>query len=270
MYEKHWGLNEKPFENTPDPQFMFHSSQHEEAYLRMMYAIREGKGAALLTGEYGSGKTLLSRVIINELIEDTVHYEVALVTYPQLTPIQFMQEMIYQLDSSAVSDENTVVLLRHLQESLYRNFKGGKRTVIMVDEAQVIKDAETLEELRLLLNFQLNDSFLATLILIGQPELIKTVNNIPQLEQRISVKYHLHALDRNESEKYIRHRLDVAGAKGAIFTEEAVSLVYDYSQGIPRRINNACDIALLVGYTQAAKEIDKKIVEYVLKDLTKG
>jgi type II secretory pathway predicted ATPase ExeA len=163
-----------------------------------------------------------------------------------------------------------VVLLRHLQESLYRNFKGGKRTVIMVDEAQVIKDAETLEELRLLLNFQLNDSFLATLILIGQPELIKTVNNIPQLEQRISVKYHLHALDRNESEKYIRHRLDVAGAKGAIFTEEAVSLVYDYSQGIPRRINNACDIALLVGYTQAAKEIDKKIVEYVLKDLTKG
>ena len=268
MYEKYWRLKEKPFENTPEPRFIYSSKKHEEALMRIMYAIKEEKGAALLSGEYGSGKTLLSRIIMDELIRNKI-YEVALITYPQLTPIQFMQELIYQLEGSNIRNDDKVILLHHLQDRIYKNFKEGKKTVIIIDEAQVIKDEETFEELRLFLNFQLNNKFLLTLILIGQPELINKINNVPQLEQRMSIKFHLNALDKSESKEYIYHRLKVAGRSRAIFTKEAIDLIYDYSQGIPRKINNVCDIALLIGFGQEAKEIDEKILEYVIGDLTK-
>lgn len=235
--------------------------------MRMMYAIKEGKGAAMLSGEYGSGKTLLSRIIIDELIKNKI-YEVCLVTHPRLTSVQFLQELIYQLENLNIVGEKPI-LLHHLQESIYKNFKEDKKTVIMIDEAQIIKDKETFEELRLLLNFQLNDKFLLTLMLIGQPELIKKVNSIPQLEQRIGIKFHLEALDKNESEEYIRHRLAVAARKEPIFTKEALELIYEYSTGLPRKINNVCDIALLIGFGQEMKEIDKETLGYVVKDLTR-
>lgn len=268
MYEKYWELKEKPFENTPDPRFIYHSKKHEEALIRMLYAIKEEKGAAMLTGGYGSGKTLLSRIIIDELIQNKI-YEVSLITYPKLNPIQFIQEIIYQLENSEIRSDEPA-LLHHLQERMYLNFKEGKRTVIIIDEAQIIKDQETFEELRLLLNFQLNNKFLLTLILIGQPELIKKINLIPQFEQRIGIKFHLDALDKNETIGYIHHRLSIAGRQEPIFTKEALDLIYNYSTGIPRKINNVCDIALLIGLGQEAKKIDETIVKYVIGDLTKG
>lgn len=267
MYEKYWNLKEKPFENTPDPRFVYYSRQHEEALMRMMYAVKEQKGAAMLSGEYGSGKTILSRIIIDELVKNKI-YEVALVTHPQFTPIQFLQELIYQLENVNIKG-NKPTLLHRLEEAIYKNFKESKRTVIIIDESQIIRDKETLEELRLLLNFQLNNRFLLTLVLIGQPELIKKVNSIPQLEQRISVKFHLDALNREETNEYICHRLTVADRKVPVFTEEAIDLIYHYSGGLPRKINNVCDISLLIGFGQEAKEVDKEILRYVIGDLTK-
>lgn len=265
MYEKYWGLKEKPFENTPDPHFIYYSRKHEEALMRLLYAIKEEKGAAMLTGEYGSGKTVLSRIIIDELIKNEI-YEVALIIHPQLTPIEFIQEIIYQLKNETVTGPKPQ-LLHILQDTIYRNFNDGKRTVILIDEAQIIKDRETLEEIRLFLNFQLNNRFLITLVLIGQPELLDKIKPIPQLQQRLGIKYHLVGLDRSETEGYIKHRLSVAGAARDIFNKKAFEPIYNYSDGIPRKINNICDMSLLIGFGQEVKLIDKDLIEKLAADL---
>lgn len=267
MYEKYWGLTEKPFENTPDPRFMYYSKKHEEALTRMLYAIKEEKGAAMLSGEYGSGKTILSRIIIDELIKNKI-YEVALIVHPQLTPLQFIQEIIYQLKNEHVQGSKPQ-LLHTMQDIIYKNHNDQKKTVILIDEAQIIKNKETFEELRLILNFQLNNKFLITLVLIGQPELLNKVKAIPQLEQRLGIKYHLTALDRKETEEYIKHRLSVAGAKSEIFTAEAIQAIYDYSQGLPRKINNICDMGLLIGFGKEAKEIDGELIERIASDFNR-
>ncbi len=268
MYEKYWGLSEKPFENTPNPRFMYYSKKHEEALTRLLYAIKEEKGAAMLTGEYGSGKTILSRIIIDELIKNKI-YEVALIIHPQLTPTQFIQEIIYQLKNEHANGSKPQ-LLHTMQDIIYKNYGEQKKTVILIDEAQIIKSQETLEELRLFLNFQLNDKFLITLILIGQPELLNKVKAIPQLEQRLGIKYHLVALDEREEEEYIKYRLSIAGVQTEIFNKEAMEVIYRYSKGLPRKINNICDMCLLIGFGQEAKEINKELAEKVAQDLDKG
>src|SRR3989338_3535754 len=134
MYENYWGLTEKPFENTPDPRFMYYSKKHEEALMRLLYAIKEEKGSAMLTGDYGSGKTILSRIIIDELMKDE-KYEVALITHPRLSPIQFIQEIIYQLKNEHAKGSKPQ-LLHIMQDIIYKNFNEGKKTVILIDEAQ--------------------------------------------------------------------------------------------------------------------------------------
>ncbi len=267
MYDRYWGLVEKPFENTPDPRFMYYSKKHEEALTRLLYAIKEEKGAAMLTGEYGSGKTILSRIIIDELIKNKI-YEVALIIHPQLTPVQFIQEIIYQLKNEHVKASKPR-LLHIMQDIIYKNFQEHKKTVILIDEAQVIKNQETFDEIRLFLNFQLNNKFLITLILIGQPELLNKIKAIPQLEQRLGIKYHLFGLDDKETEEYIKHRLAVAGAKAEVFTREAIQVIYEYSKGIPRKINNVCDMSLLIGFGQEVKEINKELTERVIADLNR-
>ena len=265
MYEKYWGLTEKPFENTPNPKFMYYSKKHEEALMRLLYAIKEEKGAAMLTGEYGSGKTALSRIVIDELIKDKI-YEAALITHPQLTPVEFIQEIIYQLKNEHVKGSKPQ-LLHIMQDIIYKNFNEGKKTVILIDEAQIIKSKETFEEVRLFLNFQLNDKFLITLVLIGQPELLSKIRSIPQLKQRLGVKYHLSGLNDVETSEYIKHRLSVGGSTMELFTQEAVEVIYDYSKGLPRSINNVCDMCLLIGFGQEAKVVDKELAQKVVADL---
>lgn len=265
MYRKYWRLREKPFENTPDPHFLYYSRRHEEALSRMLYVIREQKGAAILTGEYGSGKTLLSRVLLEELNQD--QYQSALIFNPRLPSLELLKEVIYQLGRDVSSLSNKTDLLHSLNEILYKNKNEDKNTVIVVDEAQAIGEEESFEELRLLLNFQLNDNFLLTLILLGQPELKKKIDNMPQLRQRLAVRYHLKALTKIETKEYIEHRLEVAGAKQQIFSEEAFSEVYNFSAGIPRRINNICDMSLLVGCGEEIALIDSRIIKEVAEDL---
>lgn len=267
MYEQYWGLTEKPFDNTPDPRFMYYSKQHEEALAVLLYAIKEEKGAAMLTGEYGSGKTVLSRIIIDELMKNKA-YEVALIIYPQLTPTQFMQEIIYQLKNEQAKGSKPQ-LLHLMQDLFYKNYQEDKKTIILIDEAQIIKSQETLDEIRLILNFQLNNKFLITLLLIGQPELLKKVKSMPQLEQRLGIKYHLAGLNTQETEEYINHRLAVAGATRQIFTREAIQAIYEYSNGLPRMINNICDMSLLIGFGQEAKGIDEQLTQRVALDLNR-
>ena len=261
MYTEYWQLTKKPFENTPDPDFFYLSPEHEEAHIRMLYALRENKGAALLTGEYGSGKTNLIRVLVQELEEDK--NVVAFLNYPRWETTELYKDVLYELGED-IPDESGSGLMRTLSETCYRNFSNGKNTLVIVDEAQLIRDELILEEVRLLLNFQLNDRFLLTLFLVGQPELRERVMAIPELEQRLSIKFHLHNLDRESTHKYISHRLRVAGREENMFTEEAMDFIYLSSHGTPRRINNICDMSLLVGFGKRLDEIDLSIAKSAL------
>jgi general secretion pathway protein A len=265
VYEAYWNLSTNPFKNTPDTRFFYFSRQHEEALTRLLYTITEDKGAMVLTGEYGCGKTLLSRALLEHL--DPERYDVALLPHPNLRPVEFLQEILHQFGCRVSDVENKGELLRLLQELLKRNHARGRSTLILVDEAQMVHEPGTLEEIRVLLNFQLDESFLLTLILIGQPELRDTLEAMPQLSQRLAMRYHLHALSDEHSHQYIRHRLQVAGATHEVFTSGAESLLVEHGQGIPRQMNNLADMALMVGFGQKAPVVDEKILRQVAATL---
>ncbi len=267
MYEEYWGLKEKPFENTPDPRFLYYSPKHEEALTRLLYAIREKKGAAVLTGGFGSGKTVLSRALWDEL-QDHDRYRLIYITNPQIPTIEFIREIVRQLGEPKEGlPEKKSDLLDLLGKILERDANIGRDIVIIIDEAQLIESRETFEELRLLLNFQLNERFLLTLILLGQPELRERIANLPQLKQRLSVRYHLSNLNEKETGEYINQRLKIAGQKKELFGSETISLIHQASQGLPREINNICDLSLLTGMGKGIAKIDKKIIREVIKDL---
>jgi general secretion pathway protein A len=246
MYLDYWGLQEFPFENVPDPRFMYFSPEFEEALIRLLYAVERKKGAALLTGEVGCGKTTLSRVLIQRLSENNA--DISLITNPSLDPPDFLKEILYQF-------------------GMLENMKEEKITLLIIDEAQVISP-QTFEEVRLLLNFQLNDRFLLTLILIGQPELRDIIREIKQLDQRIAIKYHLTPLTFDDTIKYIRTRLKVAGAEKDVFTLESIDEIFRHSSGIPRKINNICDMCLMIGFVAKTQIIDSGVTRKVIKDLS--
>lgn len=265
MYEAYWQLKEKPFENTPDPRFTYYTLQHQEALARLLYVVRERKSAALLTGDYGCGKTLLSRVLWQELQQEN-RYQSVFILNPRLSSLEFIQEIVHQL-SGDTSSPNKIELFHTLHKIFYSNYNAGKHTVLIIDESQAIQDSNTFEELRLLLNFQLANAFLLTIILLGQPELKHMVANLPQLSQRMAVHYHLRPFSEQETKEYIEYRLNVAQAGRKIFEEDACKEIYFYSMGIPRRINNICDLALLVGFGSGLASIDRKTILNVGEDL---
>jgi type II secretory pathway predicted ATPase ExeA len=263
MYEAYWGFSQPPFDNSPNPKFFYLSPDHEEALVRLMYAVRQRKGCALLTGEYGCGKTTLSRALIQRL--EAERYEIALLTNPSWNAVDFLLELLYQLGIEA-QERGKTGLLHQLNDAFFRNFQAGRDTVIIVDEAQLIDDDGVFEELRLLLNFQTDDRFLVTLLLIGSPELVAKVRRLRHVDQRVAIRYHLNTMDDTHTANYIGHRLTMAGQAAQLFTEGAIKLVFDFTRGIPREINNVCDIALLVGYSKRLKEIDERIMTEVIKD----
>ncbi|MFW6131023.1 MAG: ExeA family protein [Candidatus Aminicenantaceae bacterium] len=265
MYEQYWQINEKPFENTPDPRFIYLSSEHVEALTRLSYAIEEQKGAALLTGVYGCGKTVISRILFEILPQDK--YDICLVTNPMLSSVDLLREICFQLGISHNNGGTKPKLLQSLNNHLFSNMNSHKETVIIIDEAHTIRDIRTFEELRLLLNFQLNYKFLMTLVLIGQPELIKKIEELKPLKQRLATRYHLTPLEKSEIKQYIKHRLEIAGTTQDIFSDPAVDLIWEYSKGIPRMINHVCDISLLIGFSNDKEEIDKDTAEKAIRNL---
>jgi len=264
-YNQFWNLSEKPFENTPDPKFLYWSRQHEEAMSRMLYVIKEKKGAMLITGEYGSGKTLLTRVLLKELSSE--QYQEALILNPMLSPTQMIKEIIHQLGGVIPAATSKAMIFNKLNELLLDINKKNKLPVIVVDEAQAIEKIASFEEFRLMLNFQLNDGFLLSLVLVGQPELKTKIKRLPQLEQRLALRYHLRAFSELETKEYILHRLKVAGSVAEIFSEDAFKDIFAYSEGIARKINNICDFSLLVGSGEKAGKIDSGLMKKVVADL---
>ena len=262
MYLEYWGLQKFPFENAPDPEFMYYSYEHEEALVRLVYAVRHNKGAVMLSGEIGCGKTMLSRVFIQQLPDS--EFDVGLMTNPSLEPIDFLKEAIYQIGLNSQTNSKPE-LLSILNNRMLENSKDNRSMILIIDEAQLIY-RDTLEEIRLLLNFQLNDRYLLNLVLLGQPELREVIRGYKQLDQRIAIRYHLNPLNPDDTGKYISFRLEKAGRSENIFTSAAIEEIYSYSQGVPRKINNVCDLSLLIGFSVKTEKIDSDIIKKVCKD----
>ena len=261
MYLEFWGLEKKPFENTPNPEFFFPAEEHKEALTRMEYVIYEKKGAALLTGDYGCGKTMLVRKMASAMPHNNI--QLAYLDNPRWDPEELLQEILFQLGEEQIPTDS-LHLGRRIGDVIFSNTENGIDTVVIIDEAQLIQSEKVFDELRLLLNYQLNDRFMITLVMCGQPELRERVMAIPQLEQRMFLKYHLHNFDYENTIQYIEHRLKVADSKRPIFTDDAYEVIYRHSFGTPRRINNICDLSLLIGAQKKLDQIDSNFVKSLI------
>lgn len=258
-YTRYWELGTCPFDNVPDPRFYVPSSQHDAAHRWLSYGIQTRKGMLLLTGDIGCGKTLLSRRLIGGLLP--AQYDVALVANPALSPSELLDEVLSQFGLDLVRSK--AGRLRTLNERLQSNAQRGISSVLVVDEAQAIEGVKAFEELRLLTNFQLNDRFLLTVVLIGQPEVRDRIARIPQLNQRIAVRAHLGPFTIEETKSYIMARMGAATHRTDVFTKEAMAVIYEQSKGIGRLINALCDQCLFAGAIERISQIDDRLVQRI-------
>lgn len=267
MYEQYWGLREAPFALTPDPRFLYLSRAHEDALMMLHYAMTRNKGAAMLAGEIGLGKTTISRKLLEEL--DPVTFRIVMIVNPILTPTQILQEILDQLDIPTPS-RNRQVLVQRLHLALLELYDKGRRVVLMIDEAHLIRATQTFEELRLLLNCQMNDQFLMSLVLLGQTELLPKLKKVPALEQRLAVRHCLKPLSVHETGELILHRLRVAGyaADHSPFTPDAVHQIHKISGGAPRLILQLADNAMLMAMARKEKMIDGYLAHEVATEFT--
>jgi len=262
MYLEHWGFSDFPFENVPDERFFFESELHKAILEDLQDAIMRRKGAIVLTGGIGCGKSTLTQRILLGLPEN--RFDIALITYSCLTPTEMLKEVCTQLGLNANHDDRHS-LLRTLQEHLINNANSNRDTLICIDEAQSIPSIETFEELRLLLNFQLGGRFLMSLLFVGQPELQDQIAKLPQLQQRIALNLNLQHMDEAGTIQYILYRLRSAGSTRPILTRQAVTMIHRHTTGIPRRINHLMDRCLLVGQRQSSSILDSKLVESTIQ-----
>jgi len=264
MYEEFYGLKQRPFTKTPDPRFLFLSRNHEEALARLQYAVEE-RELVLLTGEIGSGKTTLTRALMDSLGEE---YRVIVIINPQLTPLQFLRTVAKRFDVNVPYNYKDN-LLDAIYEKVYKDYETGITPVIIIDEAQLIPNKNTFEEIRLLTNFQLDYTNLLSLILVGQSDLRRRLNHktyLP-LRQRIGLFYHLGPLSESEMRGYMEHRLKVSGLEDPLFTDEAIGRLYHYSAGIPRVINSLATSALLEGFGRELRVIDGFLINEAAREL---
>jgi len=266
MYEQFYGLKENPFNVTPNPDYIYLGENHREALAQLLYGVRAKKGFIVITGEVGTGKTTWIHFLLEKL-EGNNHTKTAFLFNPKLTVNDFIQYILKDL-GVRVQGQTKGEYLHHLHRYLLNAYRRDERVVLIVDEAQGLKP-ELLEEIRLLSNLETSRSKLLQIVLVGQPELDKTLSQTEfrQLRQRINLRYHLIPLNFKETKEYIEKRLRVAGATGPIFTERAIKEIYRKSGGIPRLINILCDNALLNGFALDQKIVDAKSVREVSTDL---
>jgi len=266
VYLDYYGLTEPPFDITPNPRFLFYSPKHREAFNHLLYGIRERKGFVQLTGEVGAGKTTLCRAMLEQL--DAKHYATALILDPVLSPEELMKAVAVEF-GLPVNGLDKLDTLAVINQFLLRLVEQGKDAVLIIDEAQDLTD-ELLEQVRLLSNLETDNRKLLQIILMGQPELRDRLNNprLRQLRQRITVRYHLLPLNRQEIGQYVHHRLQVSGGNGnPAFTRAALWRVHRYTQGVPRLVNAVCDKALLAGFVQQRERIDFGMIGQAVKEL---
>lgn len=265
MYEKFYGLKEKPFNLTPDPKFLFLSEKHKDAFAHLLYGVKNRAGFVMVTGEIGTGKTTICRALLSQLDPDI---EVAFIFNPTLNSVELLRRILIEFKEQPTSD-NILELTDQLNEFLLKKSSLGKNCVLVIDEAQNLTP-QVLEQIRLLSNLETDKEKLLQIVLIGQPELQEKLKlyELRQLNQRITARYHLLPLSREETSQYIAYRLYVVGGKNkVVFTPKAIKLIYKWSRGIPRLINSICDRCLLIGFTKETKEITHKIVNQAIREL---
>ena len=261
MYTSFFGLNEKPFSITPDPRYLFMSERHAEALAHLVYGVTESGGFIQLTGEVGTGKTTLVRtLLLNRMPENA---DVAVVLNPQLSAHEFLATICEELEIDVPENsDSSKALTDALNHHLLKAHAENRRTILVVDEAQNLAPS-VLEQVRLLTNLETAKQKLLQIILIGQPELrdLLARNDLRQLAQRITGRYHLKPLSRDETALYVEHRLRVAGALGEVFDHGAKREIFRLSKGVPRLINVICDRALLGAYSQESRHVNRRLVK---------
>ncbi len=264
MYESFYGFKEKPFKLLPDPDYLFMSKAHEDAYINLEYAISENKGFVVITGEIGSGKTTLINFLLRKIPQDI---NVAIITHTDVSPSQFVKMMCLEYELE-VFGMDKAEMLQVFYDFLLKQFSMGNRVVLIVDEAQNLPP-KTMEEIRMLSNLESEKEHLLQIILVGQPELRYKLQQrgLEQFTQRITVYCHIEGLSREEVAEYIRHRLEVAGAPDPhMFQPGAIETIHKYSDGIPRIINILCDTALVYAFADGVKVIGKDLMDSVIED----
>lgn len=265
MYQGFFGLNEIPFSIAPNPDYLYMSERHKEALAHLMFGLNETGGFVLLTGEVGTGKTTVSRALLAQIPAQT---QVAFVLNPGLSQWELLaticDEFKIEYDANGTSVK---ILTDAIKAYLLDAQANDQRCLLIIDEAQHLR-AEVLEQLRLLTNLETNTRKLLQVILIGQPELQSLLKRqeLRQLAQRITARYHLLPLDASQVAYYINHRMQVAGSQQAVFTKKAIRRIFDISQGIPRVINLLCDRALMGAYVKHSDKVDVSIVNQAAKE----
>lgn len=267
MYASYFGLKENPFSLSPEPRYLFLSHQHRDALNCLIYGIKEKKGFVLISGGIGTGKTTLCRSLINSLDRSV---ETALIFNTAISDLDLLETVMSEFGISIICGPRTKKnYIDVLNNFLLRNFAAGKTAVLLIDEAQNLSHG-ALEQIRMLSNLETETEKLLQIILIGQPELNHTLTlpALRQLNERITVRYDLKPLSPSEVSEYIGHRLKVAQGPGSLkFTGGAYHIIYDFTEGNPRRINALCDRSLLIAYTKNISKIDRRIVKLAAQDI---
>ena len=264
IYNSHFGFRERPFTLVPDPDFLFWSRSHQLAFTMLEYGILTRSPITVITGEIGAGKTTLLQHLLKTLPDDV---DVGLISNAQGDRGELLQWVLHSLGQSFDPGGSYVTLFQQLQDYLLISYSEGKRVILIIDEAQNLR-VETLEELRMLTNINSNKDELVQLVLVGQPELRDLVSRpeLKQFKQRVGSSFHLSAMNLDNVRNYIAHRLKVAGGTGDEFAPDAVDRVFEVTGGIPRLVNQLCDLALV--YTFAAEEdtVSSDTIDAILAD----
>ena len=260
MYKEYFGLKEEPFSIAPDPQFLYMSERHREALAHLLYGLKTDGGFILLTGEVGTGKTTVCRCLLEQIPENS---EIAFVLNPKLSVIELLETICDELNIAYPQGNRSIkVFIDALNRFLLKAHGDGRKTVLIIDEAQNLSTS-VLEQIRLLTNLETNKQKLLQVIMLGQPELKQLLERteLRQLAQRITARYHLEPLSKNELKAYITHRLSVAGLERPIFPAATIKKLYRLSNGVPRLINLLCDRALLGAYVKEQQTVSPRILE---------
>lgn len=265
-YLEYFDLREHPFSNVVDNRFYYSSPQHEHALVKLKYAIDTKKGLSVVIGDIGAGKTTLARKLLEELDENLYEAALLVIIHSSVSSEWLLKKFAIQLGISDVRDDK-VELLSQIYGKLFKINEEGKTAVVLMDEVQMLKSKEIMEEFRGLLNMEASEGKMINLIFFGLTDLEDVLRLDEPLKQRVSVKIKLTAFSEENTKDYIEHRLKVAGSGRKVFTEEAIMAVYKYSKGLPRLINTICDNALLEGFLFKNEKIDESIIRAVAVDL---
>jgi len=266
MYKEYFGLKELPFSIAPDPRYLYMSEQHREALAHLIYGINSQGGFVLLTGEVGTGKTTVCRCLLDQMPEDI---DVAFILNPKMTVEELLASICDELRIQYPQGNNSIkVFVDHINTYLLDAHTKGRKTVLIIEEAQNL-GTDVLEQIRLLTNLETTQQKLLQIIMLGQPELRDKLSRpeLRQLSQRITARYHLGSLSRQEISEYVSHRLSIAGVHRKLFPDSVINILYRLSNGIPRLINLICDRALLGTYVQGRDRVDKKTLRKAAREV---